>query len=136
MLFLGLFVMRVLSALTQAPMTVVNSPYLEGERTTASDRKSTREKHTEGMMTLSILAAIVLGVLAVTRLSRVYELTSELRGKREWEISDRDSKHERAALLGLPFACISVLPLAHCAPQGPHAAGGGREASMVGPMTC
>lgn len=29
MLFLGLFVMRVLSALTQAPMTVVNSPYLE-----------------------------------------------------------------------------------------------------------
>ncbi len=39
------------------------------------------------MMTLLILAVIVLGILAVTRLSRVYELTSALRGKREEEIS-------------------------------------------------
>lgn len=55
-------------------------------------------------MTLLILAVIVLGILAVTRLSRVYELTSELRGKREWEISDRDSKMNARLFWAFPFA--------------------------------
>ena len=56
------------------------------------------------MMTLLILAVIVLGLLAVTRLSRVYELTAELRGKREEEISDRDSKMNARLLWAFPFA--------------------------------
>ncbi len=56
------------------------------------------------MMTLLILAVIVLGLLAVTRLSRVYELTAELRGKREEEISDRDSKMNARLLWVFPFA--------------------------------
>ena len=56
------------------------------------------------MMTLLILAVIVLGLLAVTRLSRVYELTAELRGKREEEISDRDSKMNARLLWIFPFA--------------------------------
>ncbi len=55
-------------------------------------------------MTLLILAAIVLGVLAVTRLSRVYELTAELRGKREWEISDRDGRMNARLFWAFPFA--------------------------------
>lgn len=56
------------------------------------------------MMTFLILAVIVLGLLAVTRLSRVYELTAELRGKREEEISDRDSKFNSRLLWVFPFA--------------------------------
>jgi cytochrome c oxidase subunit II len=56
------------------------------------------------MMTFLILAVIVLGLLAVTRLSRVYELTAELRGKREEEISDRDSKFNSRLLWAFPFA--------------------------------
>lgn len=55
------------------------------------------------MMTLLILAVLVLGILAVTRLSRVYELTAELRGKREEEISDRDSKMNARLLWAFPF---------------------------------
>ena len=55
------------------------------------------------MMTLLILAVLVLGLLAVTRLSRVYELTAELRGKREEEISDRDSKMNARLLWAFPF---------------------------------
>ncbi len=56
------------------------------------------------MMTLLILAVIVLGILAVTRLSRVYELTAALRDKREEEISDRDSKMNARLLMAFPFA--------------------------------
>lgn len=56
------------------------------------------------MMTLLILATIVLGLLAVTRLSRVYELTSALRGKREWEISDRDGRMNARLMWLFPFA--------------------------------
>ena len=55
------------------------------------------------MMTLLILAVMVLGLLAVTRLSRVYELTAELRGKREEEVSDRDSKMNARLLWAFPF---------------------------------
>lgn len=55
------------------------------------------------MMTFLILAVIVLGLLAVTRLSRVYELTADLRGKREEEISDRDSKLNSRLLWAFPF---------------------------------
>ena len=56
------------------------------------------------MMTLLILAVIVLGILAVTRLSRVYELTSALRGKREEEITERDSKMNARLMWAFPFA--------------------------------
>ncbi len=56
------------------------------------------------MMTLLILAVIVLGLLAVTRLSRVYELTSALRGKREEEITERDSKMNARLMWAFPFA--------------------------------
>ena len=56
------------------------------------------------MITFLILAAIVLGLLAVTRLSRVYELTAELRGQREEEISDRESKMNSRLLWAFPFA--------------------------------
>ncbi len=55
-------------------------------------------------MTLLILAVLVLGILAVTRLSRVYELTSTLRGKREEEISERDSKMNARLMWAFPFA--------------------------------
>ncbi len=55
------------------------------------------------MMTLLILAVFVLGLLAVTRLSRVYELTAGLRGKREEDISDRDSKMNARLLWAFPF---------------------------------
>ncbi len=55
------------------------------------------------MMTLLILAVLVLGLLAVTRLSRVYELTAGLRGKREEDISDRDSKMNARLLWAFPF---------------------------------
>ncbi len=44
------------------------------------------------MTKLLIIAVLVLGVLAVIRLSRVYELTATLRGKREEHISDRDNR--------------------------------------------
>lgn len=44
------------------------------------------------MTTLLILAVLVLGVMAVIRLSRLYELTANLRGKREEAISDRDNR--------------------------------------------
>ncbi|MBL8003007.1 MAG: cytochrome c oxidase subunit II [Flavobacteriales bacterium] len=44
------------------------------------------------MTKLLIIAVLVLGVLAVVRLSRVYELTATLRGKREEHISDRDNR--------------------------------------------
>lgn len=56
------------------------------------------------MMTLLILAVIVLGILAVTRLSRVYELTSALRGKREEEITERDSRMNARLMWAFPFA--------------------------------
>lgn len=56
------------------------------------------------MMTLLILAVIVLGFLAVTRLSRVYRLTSELRGKREEEVTERDSKMNSRLMWAFPFA--------------------------------
>ena len=44
------------------------------------------------MTTLLILVVLVLGFLVVLRLSRVAELTSELRGLREEEISERDNR--------------------------------------------
>lgn len=44
------------------------------------------------MTTLLILAVLVLGVTAVIRLSRLYELTAKLRGKREEAISERDNR--------------------------------------------
>lgn len=44
------------------------------------------------MTKLLIIVVLVLGVLAVVRLSRVYELTATLRGKREEHISDRDNR--------------------------------------------
>ncbi|MBK9761740.1 MAG: cytochrome c oxidase subunit II [Flavobacteriales bacterium] len=56
------------------------------------------------MMTLLILAVIVLGILAVTRLSRVYELTSALRGKREEDITERDSRMNARLMWAFPFA--------------------------------
>lgn len=56
------------------------------------------------MMTLLILAMVVLGLLAVTRLSRVYELTSALRGKREWEISERDGRMNARLMWLFAFA--------------------------------
>lgn len=56
------------------------------------------------MMTLLIIATVVLGLLAVTRLSRVYELTSALRGKREWEISDRDGRMNARLMWLFAFA--------------------------------
>lgn len=55
------------------------------------------------MMQLLILAAIVLGIMAVTRLSRVYELTSTLRGKREEQITERDSKMNSRLMWAFPF---------------------------------
>lgn len=59
------------------------------------------------MITFLILAAFVLGLLAVTRLSRVYELTAELRGKREEEISDRETKMNARLLWAFPFVYFS-----------------------------
>ena len=56
------------------------------------------------MMTFLILEVIVLGVLAVTRLSRVYELTSALRGKREEDITERDSRMNARLMWAFPFA--------------------------------
>lgn len=44
------------------------------------------------MTKLLIIVVLVLGVLAIVRLSRVYELTATLRGKREEDISDRDNR--------------------------------------------
>lgn len=44
------------------------------------------------MSTLLILAVLVLGVTAVIRLSRLYELTTTLRGKREEVITERDNR--------------------------------------------
>ena len=44
------------------------------------------------MTKLLIIVVLVLGVLAIVRLSRVYELTATLRGKREEEITDRDNR--------------------------------------------
>ncbi len=44
------------------------------------------------MTKLLIIVVLVLGVLAVVRLSRVYELTATLRGKREEHITDRDNR--------------------------------------------
>lgn len=55
-------------------------------------------------MTLLIVAVIVLGLLAVTRLSRVYELTASLRGKREEEISERDNRMNARLMWAFPFA--------------------------------
>ena len=55
-------------------------------------------------MTLLILAVLVLGVLAVLRLSRVYELTAELRGKREEEISERDNQMNGRLMWAFCFA--------------------------------
>ncbi len=55
-------------------------------------------------MTLLILAVLVLGVLAVLRLSRVYELTADLRGKREEEISERDNKMNGRLMLAFMIA--------------------------------
>ena len=44
------------------------------------------------MTKLLIIVVLVLGALAIVRLSRVYELTATLRGKREEEITDRDNR--------------------------------------------
>jgi cytochrome c oxidase subunit 2 len=44
------------------------------------------------MTKLLIIVVLVLGVLAIVRLSRVYELTATLRGKREEQISDTDNR--------------------------------------------
>lgn len=44
------------------------------------------------MTTLLIIAVLVLGFLVVLRLSRVAELTSELRGEREEQIPERDNR--------------------------------------------
>lgn len=55
------------------------------------------------MTTFLILAVLVLGVMAVLRLSRVYELTATLRGKREELISDRDNRMNARLLWLFPF---------------------------------
>lgn len=44
------------------------------------------------MTKLLIIVVLVLGVLAIVRLSRVYEFTATLRGKREEEITERDNQ--------------------------------------------
>ena len=44
------------------------------------------------MMTLLVLLVIALGIIAVTQMARVYEITSKLRGKREEEISPADNR--------------------------------------------
>lgn len=56
------------------------------------------------MTTFLILAVLFLGVFAVIRLSRVYELTATLRGKREEVISDRDNKMNARLMWAFPFA--------------------------------
>ena len=66
------------------------------------------------MITFLILAAFVLGLLAVTRLSRVYELTAELRGKREEEISDRETKMNARLLWAFPFVYFSSFLCSPC----------------------
>lgn len=55
------------------------------------------------MTTLLILAVLVLGLMAVLRLSRVYELTATLRGKREEMISDRDNRMNARLMWLFPF---------------------------------
>ncbi|HEX2618164.1 MAG TPA: cytochrome c oxidase subunit II [Flavobacteriales bacterium] len=56
------------------------------------------------MTTFLILAVLFLGVFAIVRLSRVYELTATLRGKREEDISERDNKMNARLMWAFPFA--------------------------------
>ncbi|MFT3884233.1 MAG: cytochrome c oxidase subunit II transmembrane domain-containing protein [Flavobacteriales bacterium] len=56
------------------------------------------------MTTFLILLVLFLGVFAVVRLSRVYQLTAALRGKREEEISDRDNRMNARLMWAFPFA--------------------------------
>ena len=44
------------------------------------------------MTTLLIILVVAFGAMAIAQLSRVYELTSKLRGTREEEISDSDNR--------------------------------------------
>ena len=48
---------------------------------------------------LIVLAAIVLGVMAVAQLMKVYELSSKLGNKNEGEISDRQNKMSENLLM-------------------------------------
>jgi cytochrome c oxidase subunit II len=43
------------------------------------------------MISFLIYAVIILGVIAIVQLVRVFELTGELKGRKEWEISEKDN---------------------------------------------
>ena len=43
------------------------------------------------MISLLTYAVIILGIIAIVQLARVFELTGELKGRKEWEISEKDN---------------------------------------------
>ncbi|MBL4624785.1 MAG: cytochrome c oxidase subunit II, partial [Flavobacteriales bacterium] len=43
------------------------------------------------MISFLIYAVIILGIIAIVQLARVFELTGELKGRKEWEISEKDN---------------------------------------------
>lgn len=55
------------------------------------------------MTKLVILIVVILGVLAITQLVRLYELSSKLNGRREEDIPNRDNRLNAKLLLGFMF---------------------------------
>ncbi len=55
-------------------------------------------------MTFLIWLTIILGVLVLGQIARVYELATELRGTREWEVRDKDNKMNARIMFLFIFA--------------------------------
>ncbi len=59
------------------------------------------------MISFLTYAVIILGVIAIAQLARVFELTGELKGRKEWEISEKDNSMQ--ANLYLIFGIVLFL---------------------------